>query len=105
MNMDQAAIMDTISTAEFWSVLGSIDMRIEPFSPDTLRALRKERGIDSQRELAELSGVPESTLKKLEAGMTEPGLGTLLKLGKFFGLFLYADWTKEKPPTKDGDSK
>lgn len=107
MNTVQDAIIGATISAHFWSIFGNLDMRIEPFSADVLRELRKEFKIDSQRELALRSGLPESTIKKLEAGTTkQPSHETLLVLGKFFNLFFYVDWTAEKtPPKKDGDSK
>jgi transcriptional regulator with XRE-family HTH domain len=44
-----------------------------------LRAARGTRRV-SQRELAELAGVPRSTLDRIEAGITDPRLRTLERL-------------------------
>lgn len=47
--------------------------------PATLRAARRTRRV-SQRELAQHAGVPRQTLERIEAGHTDPRLGTLEKL-------------------------
>lgn len=73
---------------------GSVDMRYEPFRPDVLKALRKEKGI-TQKDLSEGSGIPLITIKKIESGVYKPSLETLQALGRFFNLFLYAEWEKE----------
>lgn len=49
---------------------------------DALRALRRERRIKSQQELAELSGVSQSTIKLIEAGQSEPKPSTLRMLAQ-----------------------
>lgn len=79
-----------------WSVTGCVDMRIEPFSPKMLKRLREEQGLNSQREFAEVSGIPESTIKKIEAGISKPSIDTMSQLGKFFNLYFYADWEADK---------
>lgn len=99
MQMVQDDMMEATNSINFWSEFGNLDMRIEPFTKDVLAKLRKEKGIKSQRELAELSGIPESTIKKLEAGSTkQPSYETLMVLGRFFDLFFYVDWTEKRPP-------
>ena len=48
---------------------------------DALRELREELGI-SQSELARRSGVPQSTISRIESGDFSPGADTLLGLAK-----------------------
>jgi transcriptional regulator with XRE-family HTH domain len=47
--------------------------------PATLRAARRLR-IISQRELSAYAGLPQSTLERIEAGISDPRLSTLDKL-------------------------
>jgi transcriptional regulator with XRE-family HTH domain len=47
--------------------------------PAALRAVRRLRGV-SQRQLAELAGLPPSTVSRIEAGSTDPRLSTLAAL-------------------------
>ena len=42
----------------------------------------------SQRELAELCGIPHSSVARIESGKTVPNLSTLLKIFKRLGLSL-----------------
>lgn len=97
MQTDQLIIIDTESTEEMYSQFGCVEknMRFEPYSAEVLKRLREERGIGSQRELAEQSGIPESTIKKLEASMSRPSSDTLAALGRFFGLYFYIPWEKD----------
>jgi len=79
------------------TLFGSEDMRYEPFRADVLKALRAEKRINSQRELSELSGVPLDTIKRIESGQFMASHETMRKLGRFFGLFFYAEWQEEDP--------
>lgn len=49
-----------------------------------LKELRKKRGIKTQAELAELSGISHDTIKNLECERRMPSRDTLIKLAKFF---------------------
>ncbi|WP_367228733.1 helix-turn-helix domain-containing protein [Succinivibrio sp.] len=40
----------------------------------------------SQRELAELCGLPQSSITRIESGKTSPNLSTLLKILRKLGL-------------------
>ena len=42
----------------------------------------------SQRELAELCGIPHSSVARIESGKSSPNLTTLLKIFKHLGLHL-----------------
>ncbi|MBE6424325.1 helix-turn-helix domain-containing protein [Succinivibrio dextrinosolvens] len=48
---------------------------------------RHEMGF-SQRELAELCAIPQSSIARIEAGITSPNLSTLLKIFNKLGLKL-----------------
>ncbi|MCQ2530236.1 MAG: helix-turn-helix transcriptional regulator [Lachnospiraceae bacterium] len=50
----------------------------------------------SQRELAKLCGLPQSSVARIEAGTTSPNLNTLLKLFSQLGLGLSVIPIKEK---------
>ncbi len=45
----------------------------------------------SQRELAELCGIPHSSVARIESGRNLPNLGTLLKMFRALGLTLVAE--------------
>ena len=45
----------------------------------------------SQRELAELCGIPHSSVARIESGRNLPNLGTLLKIFRALGLTLVAE--------------
>ena len=67
------------------------------FSPAMLKSVRHERGMKSQQSLAESSGIPKDTIKKLESGkMKNPGIQTLAKLGLTLDVFFYAPWPSEQ---------
>lgn len=76
---------------------GSEDMRYEPFRPDVLKGLRAEKGIKTQRDLSEKSGIPLDTIKRIESGQFTPSHETLRQLGKFFDLYFYVEWDEESP--------
>lgn len=40
----------------------------------------------SQRELAKLCGIPQSSIARIESGITSPNISTLLKIFKKLGL-------------------
>lgn len=73
---------------------GNEAMRYEPFRPDVLKALRAEKGIKTQKDLAAQSGVPLDTIKRIESGQFKPSYETMLQLGSFFGLYFYVEWEK-----------
>ena len=55
-------------------------MHAQPIDvPAALRAARRARRV-SQRELAQLAGVPCSTVDRIEAGHSDPRIGTFAKL-------------------------
>ena len=45
----------------------------------------------SQRDLAELCGLPHSSVARIESGKTTPNLSTLLKIFRELGLILVAE--------------
>lgn len=51
---------------------------------DNLARRREERGM-TQRELAEVSGVPKGSIGNYEAGHYLPRIGNILKLAKVLG--------------------
>lgn len=68
-----------------------VKLRFESYSPQRLKELRNQAGL-SQDQLAEKSGIPLPTLKKWELGQRVPTLEGLSKLGKFFGVYFFAEW-------------
>ena len=72
-------------------------MRYEPFRPEVIKFLRAEKNL-TQKALSEQAGIPLDTIKKIESGAYKPSLETLEALGRFFNLFLYAEWKKEEGP-------
>jgi transcriptional regulator with XRE-family HTH domain len=54
-----------------------------------LRAARGMRGL-SQRQLADISGVPRTTVERIEAGRVSPGVNTLDNLLGAIGFELFA---------------
>ena len=65
-------------------------MHAQPIDvPAVLRAARRARRV-SQRELAVLAGVPVSTVDRIEAGHSDPRVGTLAKLLAAIGIELAA---------------
>ena len=55
---------------------------------DELKRARKEKGL-SQRELAELSGVSQPVIARMESGTNSPQLDTVLKVLAPLGKTLY----------------
>lgn len=51
-----------------------------------LTRLRRERGIKSQHDLAELAGVSEGSIQKLEAGTRQRGGATMFRIAKALDL-------------------
>ena len=50
-----------------------------------LKELRIEKGL-SQKELSELTGIPQATIARYELGKTEPIASTIVTLCDFFGV-------------------
>ena len=50
----------------------------------------------SQQELADLAGVPKSTIGRIEAGLTSPKVETLLKISKALETPFIIDGTSDK---------
>ena len=48
----------------------------------------------SQRELADLCGIPHSSVARIESGKSTPNLSTLLKIYRQLGLSLDVHYTK-----------
>jgi transcriptional regulator with XRE-family HTH domain len=69
-------------------------VRFEPYSQETFKQLLKERSLTLE-ELSERSGIHIQTLKLWSSGKTRPNLDGLEKLGEFFGVFLYGNWSKK----------
>ena len=73
--------------------------RFEPYSVDLIKKLRIEKGLKTQEALANASGIEINTIKRLESGMVKnPGVETLSRFGRFFGVYIYSDWNKEESP-------
>ena len=53
----------------------------------------------TQRELAELCGLPHSSIARIESGKTTPNLSTLLKIFQKLGITLVAKPTTATHPT------
>ena len=53
----------------------------------------------SQRDLAELCGIPHSSVARIESGKTIPNLSTLLKIFRELGLSLAAQPSVTPPQT------
>jgi transcriptional regulator with XRE-family HTH domain len=53
--------------------------------PNPLRVLRKSKGWTIE-ELSNRSGIPMSTLSRVERGLQEPSTGTLVKLARALDL-------------------
>lgn len=51
---------------------------------ENLTRLREERGL-TQRELADISGVPKGSIGNYETGSYLPRIGNILKLAKVLG--------------------
>ena len=69
-------------------------LRFEPYSPQKLKELLKERGLTIEKA-AEESGIPKSTFLKWASGHSRPNIDNLTSLGEYFGVFLYGDWSKK----------
>jgi transcriptional regulator with XRE-family HTH domain len=67
-----------------------------------IHQLRKRKGV-SLRELARLSGVGAATLSRIEAGVANPRLTTLLHLAKVLGVFV-GDLFEKPSQRKEGRS-
>jgi len=50
-----------------------------------LKELREEKGL-SQQKLGELLGFDQKTISNYEVGRTEPGIKTIKKFCRFFGV-------------------
>lgn len=76
--------------------------RFEPYTTDLIKKLRLEKDLKTQDALAKASGIDLNTIKRLESGMVKsPGVETLGKIGRFFGVYIYSDWpedTNEESP-------
>lgn len=64
-----------------------------------IKTERKKQGM-SQQTLAEISGVPKSTIGRIEAGLTSPRVDTLMRLSKALNTAFEIDGTAD-----DRDSK
>lgn len=66
-----------------------------------LRELRTAAGL-TQKVLSERSGIPEVTIRQLEAGRREPVFDTLVKIAQGLGVSLSAfDPPPEEPPKRN----
>ena len=68
-----------------------------------IKAIRANRGL-SQRQLAELSGVHHVSLARIEMGVLDPRLSTLLKLAKALKVTMSELVGDNQSPTKKGGS-
>jgi transcriptional regulator with XRE-family HTH domain len=66
-------------------------LRYLAFSADLLVQLRKHHNVN-QVQLAEVTGISQSTISFLEKGR-EPSLDVMKRLGKFFNVYFVADWS------------
>lgn len=74
-NIDQKAFEDIKEAEELASIVSAMVLR------------RNELGL-SQRELAMLCGIPQSSIARIESFKTIPNLSTLLNIFKHLGLSL-----------------
>ena len=90
-----------------WTRYGAIhtDMpRFEPYSAELIKQLRMDKGLKTQEAFSKASGIDINTIKRLESGMVkDPGTKTLGRIGKFFGLYIYAEWPVEEENDKSPD--
>lgn len=56
----------------------------------------------SQRDLAELCGIPHSSVARIESGKSTPNLTTLIKIFSQLGLKLVAEPVRESPVSQSG---
>lgn len=87
----------------FKSILDAVvKLRFESYSPQRLVELRNQTGL-TQDQFCIQAGIPLATLKKWELGQRTPNLEGLSKLGKFFGIYFFAEWDEdEKNPAEAG---
>ena len=76
------------------AIKGDDDMNYDAYSKEMLKKLRKAKGL-TQKEMALDSGIPENTLKKLEAGISLPSFETLALLNEYFDVYLYPEHPKK----------
>ncbi|MBF2051931.1 MAG: helix-turn-helix transcriptional regulator [Candidatus Sericytochromatia bacterium] len=93
-----------LSTTAFVPLLDAVvKLRFESYSTQRLRELIDDSGL-SLVKVAEDAGIPLPTLKKWVLGQRTPTLEGLSKLGKFFGVYFFAEWDEEQqqksPETK-----
>ncbi|MGG6447664.1 helix-turn-helix domain-containing protein [Pseudobacillus badius] len=60
-----------------------------------IKKARKQRNL-SQQELADIAGIPKSTVGRIEAGLTSPRENTLLQLSKVLDTPFIIDGTADK---------
>ena len=51
---------------------------------EQLKKIRKKKGIKTQQELVDLTGLSINTIKSYESGRKQPGRDNLIKLAEFF---------------------
>lgn len=65
---------------------------------ERLRQLREARGW-VQEQLADVAGVSTATISRIEAGLREPGWGTVVKLARALGVSVAA-FDEPEPPRR-----
>jgi transcriptional regulator with XRE-family HTH domain len=103
-------LRDKNSTFVIEGVVGDIpnDMNMHSFSPEKLKTLREEAGLD-QSGLADKCGITQQAISKFELGKSSPKEEDLRKIGKALRVIFIADWLddnweKETPRyNKQGD--
>ncbi|MBD8501093.1 helix-turn-helix domain-containing protein [Paenibacillus arenosi] len=69
---------------------------------DILKHLRKDSGFTTQKQLSESSGISQTTLSRIEAGIQKPMPGTLKMLAKYLQTCTY-EQLMEKAGYFEGD--
>lgn len=70
---------------------------------ENLKKIRKSRNL-TQEDVAEMTGLPQSTISYIEKNDASPRVDTLLKLAKGIGIDL-SELTKESDSEKEEDKK
>lgn len=86
-----------LDIATFVPLVESLKFKFESYSAKRLKELRTERGL-TQEDVSLQAGIPLPTLKKWELGQRTPAIEGLSKLGKFFGVFFFAEWEDGNSP-------
>ena len=94
-----------VTSPYLWSAPHRRRMAVSPSKELTasvrrrIRELRDERGM-TQEELCKRAGISSDSVSRLEGGSRKPGLGTLERIAKAFGVPLTALFEGAPPPSE-----